>query len=139
MLVLAVASYALDRADTSREGRSPASLALLALAPCSARSSSRARWRTAGTARCSGWWPGPVCAVLAWAAVSGVLDRARRRLDAGARRSPGVYADAAALLLAALAVFVPPLRSWRSSASWCCSSGGRRREGEKYAGLRILR
>jgi hypothetical protein len=49
------------------------------------------------------------------------------------------YADGAALLLAAIAVFVPPLALLAIPAFILLLVGGRRREGQKYAGLRILR
>ncbi len=52
VLVLALASYALDRAtrETGRGARPPP-WPCSWWRPCSARSSSRARWRTAGTTR----------------------------------------------------------------------------------------
>ena len=82
---------------------------------------------------------GVVCAALAWLAVGGLLDRARNRLDAGAASLLSVYADAVALLLAALAMFVPPL----SFLALIALRGAARRRpprgDQKYAGLRILR
>ena len=82
---------------------------------------------------------GPVCAVLAGLAVGGLVQRARRRLDADAAGLLVVYADLAALLLAAVAVFVPPLSFVALIGFVVLLFGSRRREGEKYAGLRILR
>ena len=52
---------------------------------------------------------GPLCAALGWLAVGGLVERARSRLDDSAAVLLTVYADGAALLLAALAVFVPPV------------------------------
>src|SRR5918998_135029 len=52
---------------------------------------------------------GPLCAALGWLAVGGLIERARRRLEGGAAALMTVYADAAALILAALAIFVPPV------------------------------
>ena len=49
------------------------------------------------------------------------------------------YADGAALLLAAIAIFVPPLGYLAIPGFVLLLLAGRRREGEKYAGLRILR
>ena len=88
-------------------------------------------------------WPGLVaglaCAALAWAAVGGLLGRARRRLDAGAAALLPIYADAAAVVLAALAVFVEPA-GFLALAAFAFLLVGARREGDrKYAGLRILR
>jgi hypothetical protein len=82
---------------------------------------------------------GPVCAVLGWLAVGGLLDRARARLEGGAATLVGVYAEVAALVLAALAIFLPPLSYLMLVAFVVLLLGGRRREGEKYAGLRVLR
>jgi hypothetical protein len=88
-------------------------------------------------------WPGLVggviCAALGWRAVGGLVERARGRLDGGAAALLTAYADAAALVLAAIAVFVPPLSILAILAFVVLLFGGRRREGEKYAGLRVLR
>jgi hypothetical protein len=82
---------------------------------------------------------GPLCAALGWLAVGGLVERARRRLEGGAAALLTVYADAAALVLAAVAIFVPPLSFLALIGFVLLLLGGRRREGEKYAGLRILR
>jgi hypothetical protein len=82
---------------------------------------------------------GPICAAIAWFAVGGLLGRARRRLERGAAALVSVYADGVALLLAALAIFVPPASFLALAAFVALLFGGRRRGGEKYAGLRILR
>jgi hypothetical protein len=49
------------------------------------------------------------------------------------------YADGAALLLAAVAVFLPPVSILAIAAFVLLLVRGKEREGEKYAGLRILR
>ena len=89
------------------------------------------------------WWPGLVggiaCALLAQTAVRDLLRRTRARLDPGAREALTLYADGASLLLAALAILLPPVSVIAVAAlAWLLISG-RRRSGEKYAGLRILR
>jgi hypothetical protein len=88
-------------------------------------------------------WPGlvagPICAFLGWRAVGGLVERARRRLEGGAAALITAYADGVALLLAAVAVFVPPVSILAIVAFVVLLLGGRRREGEKYAGLRVLR
>jgi hypothetical protein len=88
-------------------------------------------------------WPGlvagPICAFLGWRAVGGVVERARQRLEGGAAVLLTAYADGAALLLAAIAVFLPPVSILAIAAFVVLLLGGRRREGEKYAGLRVLR
>ena len=121
VLVLALASYALDRADTGdREGRSPVALALLVVATVLGALLFAGSLADGGYDSVFGLVAGPVCVVLAWAAVSGVLDRARRRLDSGAAALLSVYADAAALLLAAIAVFVPALFLALADSWSCC-------------------
>ena len=82
---------------------------------------------------------GPVCAALGWLAVGGLLGRARARLEGGAATLVGVYAEAAALVLAAVAIFLPPVSYLVLVAFVVLLFGGRRREDEKYAGLRVLR
>jgi hypothetical protein len=88
-------------------------------------------------------WPGlvagPVCALLGWLAVGGLVERARARLESGPAALLSAYADGVALVLAAIAVFLPPLSILAVAAFVVLLAGRRRREDEKYAGLRILR
>jgi Domain of unknown function (DUF4126) len=88
-------------------------------------------------------WPGlvggAVCAALGWRAVGDLIERTRARLDGGAAALLSVWADLAALALAAIAIFVPPASILVVAAFVVLLLGGRRREGEKYAGLRVLR
>lgn len=89
------------------------------------------------------WWPGLVagllCAALASAATRSLLARTRVRLDAQAAAALFVYAEAAALVLAGLAVLVPPVSIVAAAFFAWLLAGGRRRAGEKFAGLRILK
>ena len=82
---------------------------------------------------------GPLCALLAWLAIGGLVERVRARLDAEQAALLSAYADLAALVLGAIAVFVPPVALLAIPAFLFLLVSGRRREGEKYAGLRILR
>jgi hypothetical protein len=82
---------------------------------------------------------GPFCALLGWVAIGGLIERVRTRLEPDQAALLTAYADGAALLLAAIAVFVPPLAYLAIPGFVLLIVGGRRREGEKYAGLRILR
>ena len=82
---------------------------------------------------------GVVCVALGAAATGPLLSRVRSRLDAEAASAVPVFAEGAAIMIALLSVVAPPvgliavlLLAWLLLA-------GRRREGEKYAGLRILR
>ena len=82
---------------------------------------------------------GPLCAVLGWLAVGDLVERVRARLEPDQAALLTAYADAAALVLAAIAIFVPPLALLAIPGFILLLVGGRRREGQKYAGLRILR
>src|ERR671919_1249728 len=92
-----------------------------------------------GTDAWIGLIAGPICAFLGWRAVGGLVERARRRLEGGAAALMTAYADGAALLLAAIAVFLPPVSILAIAAFVLLLVRGKEREGEKYAGLRILR
>jgi Domain of unknown function (DUF4126) len=89
------------------------------------------------------WWPGIigglVCAFIAHEGARSLLTRTRVRLDAAAAGALFLYADAAALVVSGLSVLVPPLSVLFLGFFIWLRLGGRRREGEKHAGLRILR
>ena len=82
---------------------------------------------------------GALCALLGWAAARDLLGRTRKRLDAGAASALTLYAEAAALVAAGASVLFPPLAVLVVAGLAWLLLGGRRRAGEKYAGLRILR
>jgi len=82
---------------------------------------------------------GVACAVLAALAVGGVFERAAKRLDDSAAGLLLVYADIAALVLAAIAIFVPPVAFLAVIAFAVLLIRGSGGGDEKYAGLRILR
>jgi hypothetical protein len=105
-------------------------------------------------------WPGifagVACGALAWAAVGGLLERTRGRLAAQERgpAAPGThsgangqasgafltaYAETAALLLAGLAILLPPVSFLALGAFVVLLVRGRREGERKYAGLRVLR
>lgn len=89
------------------------------------------------------WWPGIVggilAALVASAAARRILGRVAGRLDADARRALPVYAEGAAIALAGGAILFPPLGILGLLFLAYLYAQGRRREGEKYAGLRILK
>ncbi|MEA2125985.1 MAG: hypothetical protein QOI80_2767 [Solirubrobacteraceae bacterium] len=80
-----------------------------------------------------------VCAALAIAALPPLFTRVRLRLDASAAGLLPLYREGLALAVAGLSVLFPPLALIVVAGLVFLLSGGRRREGEKYAGLRILR
>jgi hypothetical protein len=89
------------------------------------------------------WWPGLIggglSAALAGAATQSLATRTRARLDDEARAALPVYLEGTAVVLAALAVVVAPISAVALGFFAFLLRGGKRREGEKYAGLRILR
>jgi hypothetical protein len=93
--------------------------------------------------RSDDWWAGAIaglaCAALGFQAVRSLLSRVRRRLDAQAANALPVYAEGAALLAAGLSILFPPLAILVVGALIWLLAGGKRRAGEKYAGLRVLR
>jgi hypothetical protein len=88
-------------------------------------------------------WPGLagglVCAAATHAAARRVFSGAAGRLDSAARAALPLYADGASLLLAGLAVLAPPVSAVALVLVVWLLLAARRREGEKYAGLRVLR
>ena len=87
--------------------------------------------------------PGVVCgaaaATLGFVAARDLFARVRKRLDPEAAAALPVYAEGMALAGAGLSILFPPLALLVVGALGWLLLGGRRREGEKYAGLRILR
>ncbi len=86
-----------------------------------------------------GYVAGVLCAALAILATQPLFARVRTRLDRAAAAAVPLYEEGAAVLLAVLSILAPPvgpialvLLVWMAVAS-------RRREGQKFAGLRILR
>jgi Domain of unknown function (DUF4126) len=142
VLVVAVAAYAIERSGAGAgagERRSPVELFAGVVGIVLGAMLFAGALADGGEESWIGLVLGPVCAALGWLAVGGFVERARRRLEGGAAALMTVYADVAALVLAALAIFVPPLSFLALIGFVVLLLGGRRREGEKYAGLRILR
>ncbi len=82
---------------------------------------------------------GAACAALGFFEARNLFARARRRLDADAASTLPIYGEGAALAAAGLSVLLPPLALLvLVSLAWLLR-GSRRREEQKYAGLRILR
>ena len=82
---------------------------------------------------------GAGAAVLGFVAARNLFMRVRRRLDPEAASALPVYAEGAALAAAAVSILFPPLAFLVIAGLGWLLLGGRRREGEKYAGLRVLR
>lgn len=89
------------------------------------------------------WWPGiPAGVAAAWlsgTALRELFGRAAARLDDEARSHLPVYGEGIAVVLAALAIVAPPVSLVALAFFAWLLLGGRRRAGEKHAGLRVLR
>jgi hypothetical protein len=89
------------------------------------------------------WWPGIIvgvaAAALGFAAARSLFGRVRARLDPETAGALPLYAEGAAVAAAGLSVLLPPLAVLVAAGLAWLLAGGRRRAGEKYAGLRILR
>jgi len=86
-----------------------------------------------------GWLAGVVCAGLGAAATRPLLGRVRARLDRQAANATVLYAEVTALALGVLSAVAPPVGPLAVLLLLWLLLAGRRREGEKFAGLRILR
>ncbi len=88
-------------------------------------------------------WPGiiggVIFAAVGAAATQPLLGRVRARLDTEAAAALPLIAEGFALLLAVLSVVAPPVGPIAVLLLVWMMLSGRRREGQKYAGLRILR
>lgn len=88
-------------------------------------------------------WPGLLgglaCAAVAQAATRELLARVRRRLDASAAAALPLYAEGAGTASAGLSVPAPPVGLLALAFVVWLLISGRRREGRKFAGLRVLR
>jgi hypothetical protein len=82
---------------------------------------------------------GVICAALGFFAVRSLFVRVRRRLDPEAQSVLPLYGEGSALGAAGASVLFPPLAILVIGGLAWLLAGGRRRAGEKYAGLRILR
>lgn len=93
--------------------------------------------------RSSTWWPalpvGALCAALGFLVARSLLGRVRARLDADAARVLPFYVEVIAVAIAGLSILFPPLALVALAGLIRLQLGAKRRAGEKYAGLRILR
>jgi hypothetical protein len=82
---------------------------------------------------------GAAAATLGFFAARSLFGRVRRRLDRDAQSVLPLYGEGAALGAAGASILFPPLAILVLAGLAWLLAGGRRRAGEKYAGLRILR
>ena len=136
VLVLAVVAYGAERSGASRRSIAIAAGALAVVLGGLLFAGSLA---AGGSSAVPGLVAGAACAALAYVAVGGLLERVARRLEEGTAGLLTVYADVVALVLAAIAIFVPPVAFLALVAFVVLLARGRRQGERKYAGLRILR
>ena len=86
-----------------------------------------------------GFGGGIAAALIGQAVYRSLLERTAARLDPQARNALPFWFDAVGLVLAALSVAIPPISLVAVPLLVWMLLTGRRREGGKYAGLRILR
>ena len=88
-------------------------------------------------------WPGFIagfaCAAIGTAATGPLLTRVKGRLDDSAASLLPLLAEVAAVLIAILSVVAPPVGPIVLALLLWLLFGGRGRDDQKYAGLRILR
>lgn len=136
VLALAVTWYVAERSGANRNALRIGALVLGAGLGAVLFAGSLAE---GGGSAIPGIFAGVACAALAFVAADGLLRRAARRLDDDAAGFLRLYADGAALALAAIAIFVPPV-AFLAIAAFALVLVRARAAGErKYAGLRILR
>jgi uncharacterized protein DUF4126 len=82
---------------------------------------------------------GAAAATLGFFAARSLFGRVRRRLEPDAQSVLPLYGEGAALGAAGASILFPPLAILVLAGLAWLLAGGRRRAGEKYAGLRILR
>jgi hypothetical protein len=139
LVMLALATYAVRRAGPEAPERSPYVLIFAALAVILGALQGAASLADRDHPIVAGLVVGAACAALGFVAARDLLTRTRRRLDAETAGTLPLYAEAAALAAAGLSVLFPPLAILVVIGLVALLVGGRRRSGEKYAGLRILR
>ena len=137
--LLALATYATRRAGPEAPERRPYVLVFAVLAVILGALEAAGSLADRDHPIAPGLLLGAACAALGFAAARDLLMRTRRRLDAETASALPLYAEAAALVAAGLSVLFPPLAILVVAGLVALLVGGRRRSGEKYAGLRILR
>ncbi|MEA2348087.1 MAG: hypothetical protein QOG62_1874 [Thermoleophilaceae bacterium] len=135
MFALTVAWYVLER----RAPGGPHTKALPILGAALGALLFAGTMAVAGGPAWAGALAGAACGLLGSAASSGLLDRARRRLEAGAAAFLTVWVDLAALAVAALSIFVWPAGLVVLVPLVWAVMQGRRAAERKHEGLRTLR
>jgi Domain of unknown function (DUF4126) len=143
LVAMAVAALALVLAERSLAGRPGGGRATMTLAAACGLALGALFFAGALARGHYTDWPGFIggvlCAALAVAASVPLVARVRSRLGGQDAVALPLYVEGAAALVALLAVVAPPLGLIALLLLLWLLVAGRRREGQKYAGLRILR
>ncbi|HVL97572.1 MAG TPA: hypothetical protein VM266_17080 [Solirubrobacteraceae bacterium] len=139
LVALVVFDLARRRVGDERLEAGPGLIALAVIAVALAALIGGGSLEDRGNPAIIGILAGVAAAALGLYATRPIFERVRGRLDAGAAAVLPLYREAAALLAAALSILFPPLAVVLLGGLAFLAIGGRRRAGEKYAGLRILR
>ena len=136
LVVVAALAYVAERSGVNRKALSTVSAVLAVVLGALLFAGSLA---AGGHSAIPGIVAGVACAALAFFAIDGLLERARRRLEEGPAALLATYADVAALVLATIAIFVSPVAFLALIAFAVLLVRGRGQGERKYAGLRILK
>ena len=136
LVLMAVTTIAMRRTDLNA---GPFVWALLALSVVVGALQAAGSLADHGRTIVPGIIGGALAAALGFFAARSLFTRVRRRLDQEAQSVLPAYGEAAGLVAAGASVLFPPLAILVLGALAWLLAGGRRRAGEKYAGLRILR
>jgi hypothetical protein len=139
IVLLALSTYAVRRAGPEATEREPWAYLFGTIAVALGILEAAASLADRGHSIVAGIIAGALCAALGYLTTRDLLTRTRRRLDPDAASALTLYAEGAALVTAGVSVLFPPLAILVIAGLLALLLGGRRRAGEKYAGLRILR
>ena len=139
LVVVGAVEYLASRRDPTTDEPRPLLYALAAIAVVLGALLAAGSLADRGHSIVPGVLLGAAAAVLGFLAARSLFTRVRRRLDTSAATALPIYGEAAALAAAGLSIAFPPLAALVVVALAWLLAGGRRREGEKYAGLRVLR
>lgn len=140
--VVVVVVLAIDLALRRRAGETelgPLEWALLAVAVALGALEAAGSVADRSSPWIAGLIAGALAAVLGFLATRSLFARVRRRLDRDAAAALPYYGEGVAALAAGASILFPPLAILVLAGLAWLLAGGRRRAGEKYAGLRILR
>ena len=139
LVVVGAVEYLASRRDPTTDEPRPLLYALAAIAVVLGALLAAGSLADRGHSIVPGVLLGAAAAVLGFLAIRSLFTRVRRRLDRSAGAALPIYGEAIALAAAGLSILFPPLAVLVLGALVWLLAGGRRREGEKYAGLRVLR